>query len=177
MSGTVELIREADSPARPKYTRQAIGTLVAEKAHDCTNVTAADLSRWATAIRSAFSAAFKETWSVVLFTGQANSASWCHWWCDVRLRRSEYRIRGGKYTNAASPSVWTDRFNDYFMREFACQQWVPECEPVRDFLYTKYKDQFKVNIFVVVVRGGRTGGDIIGKSLSHCGHSIWIGPA
>jgi hypothetical protein len=60
------------------------------------------------------------------------------------------------------------------MREFACQQWVPQCEAVADSLNLKYNDKFEREVHVVVVRGGLAGADIIGKSFSHCGHNVWI---
>jgi hypothetical protein len=81
---------------------------------------------------------------------------------------------GNRYTNSEAASVWADRFNDFFIREFAFQQWVPQCKPVADSLHLKYKDKFERGVSVVVVRGGLAGADIIGKWFSHCGHNVWI---
>jgi hypothetical protein len=83
---------------------------------------------------------------------------------------------GNRYTNSEAASVWADRFNDFFIREFAFQQGVPQCKPVMDSLRLKYKDKFKWEVSVVVVRGGLVGADIIGKSFSHCGVNVCIMP-
>jgi hypothetical protein len=157
-----------------QHTRQAIGTLVTEGAHNCVVVTVADLNRWASAIRKAFSDAFHEIWSVVVLTGEEDYYTLTHLWFSVNLGGSRYFVWGSKYTNYDAASVWADRFNDFFIREFACQQWVPQCKPVMDSLYLKYKGKFEREVSVFVVRGGLAGADFIGKSFSHCGHNIWI---
>jgi hypothetical protein len=157
-----------------QHTRLAIGTLVGEGAHKCRKATVADLNQWATAIRQAFFVAFNEVWSVVVFTGQEDSSAFTHLWFNVNLGGSRYLVRGSQYTNSDAASVWADRFNDVFIRQFACQQWLPQCKPFADSLHLKYNEKFEREVHIVVVRGGLAGADFIGKSLSHCGHNVWI---
>jgi hypothetical protein len=157
-----------------KHTRVAIGTLVNKGAHKCVTVTVAELNRWASAIRKAFSDAFHEVWSIVAYTGQEDSYTLTQWWFWVNLGGSRYSVVGSKYRNSDAASVWAARFNDFSTREFACQQWVPQCKPVADSLYLKYKGKFEREVGVVVVRGGLAGANFIGKSFSRCGYNVWI---
>jgi hypothetical protein len=171
----LELISERnDVSSYRKHTRLAIGTLVAEGAQKCGKTTVADLNRWASAIRNAFFDAFNENWSIVVFTGEEDSSAWTDSWFEVDLGNSRYSVVGNRYMNSEAASVWADRFNDFFIREFACQQWVPQCKPVADSLYRKYKVKFDREVSVVVVWGGLVGADSIGRSFSHSGHKVWI---
>jgi hypothetical protein len=169
MTGVLELMSESETLSTfRQHTRLAIGTLVAEGASKRANVQVDDLNGWGKAIGNAFSAVFKEVWSVVIITGESESSCSVEWCCEVHLGRLHYSIKGSKYANSDSTSVWRIQFNDLFIREFGCQQQVPECEPVRDLVKEKFRDKIGQSIDVVVVRGGRTGGDVIWKLFFHC---------
>jgi hypothetical protein len=171
----LELISERkDTSDFRQYTRLAIGTLVTECAHKSGTVTADHLCQWASAIRNAFSVVFREVWSVVVVTAGADLSGCVQWWFSVTLGDSRYAVLGSRYVNPDAPSVWSDRFNDLFIREFACQLWGPGCKVIADSLKLKYRNKFERDIYVVVVQGGLAGADFIGKSFSHCGYSVWI---
>jgi hypothetical protein len=175
MTSISELIREReDSSKYRQHTRLALGTLIAEGVTKCEKVTEADLNRWASAIRNAFSNVFDEVWSIVIFTGEADSCWWAHLWFDVHLGGTEYAVVGSKHESSDEASDWAGKFEDFFTKEFACQRWVPECDPIVESLRLKYMDMFGREIHVVVLRGGLAGGDFIGKAFSHSDHNAWI---
>jgi hypothetical protein len=172
-----ELISErTNTSSYRQHTRLAIGILMTEGASNCEKATVAELNRWASAIRHAFSDSFDEVWSIVILTGWEDYSVRTHLWFTVHLGGSLYSVKGRKYKYSDAESVWADRFNDFFIREFGCQQWVSQCKPVRESLKLKYKEKFERDVGVVVVRGGLAGADFIGKSFSHCGHNVWIIP-
>jgi hypothetical protein len=77
-------------------------------------------------------------------------------------------------TDNAFQENWSDKFNHYFIKEFGYLQWMTECKSVHPSLELKYKGEFRKAIPIVLTKGGTVGGDIVGKSFSHCGYSLWV---
>jgi hypothetical protein len=157
-----------------KYQTSIVGTLVLQGLHQCKTVTVELLNQAAKALRQTFRDTFGEVWSFVIFNRWSNYSGWVGGGLTVTLGTEMYHVHGVKYVNSASELQWPDKFNAYFIKEFACQQWVTKCEPIRDSLRLKYKDEFGGDPCIVVVRGGTIGGDVIGKSFFHCGFSVWV---
>jgi hypothetical protein len=174
MVETVRLLNDEDNPEYRKHTRLTIGTLVEQRAHEYEDPQPEDLNRWATIIRETFLEAFNETWSIVLYTGAEDYCAWTNWWCELELCGLAYSIKGSPYENAAPETSWTTTFHDFFTVEFECQQWVAKCEPIGNSLRKKFNREFRLDVSIVVVRGGVIGGDVVGESFNHSGQSVWI---
>jgi hypothetical protein len=174
MTATVRLVQQDDDEAYQKHTRLTIGTLVEQRAHEYDDPTCDDLNRWAVAIRNAFRDAFNEEWSIVIYTGAEDFCAWSNWWCELELCGLSYSVKGSPYENTAPDTSWTKKFHNFFTVEFECQQWVDKCDPVANSLRMKFNRQFKLDISIVVVRGGVVGGSVVGETFTHSGQSVWI---
>jgi hypothetical protein len=172
MSAVIE--EEGSIFTEQKYQNVIIGILVRQGLHECNTATVSFLNETATALRQAFRETFGEVWSFVICNQCVDHIGWIHGWLYVKLGNDKYRVYGAEYTHFASELEWPDKFNAYFIKEFACQQWVVRCRPVANSVHLKYKEEFGRDICVVVARRGTVGADIIGKSFSHCGHSVWV---
>jgi hypothetical protein len=94
MSGVVSLEGNAGSFKQSKYNSVIIGTLVMEGIHNISGVTAASLSRCAKSLREAFSIAFQEFWSFVIYhTSTAVHGDW-HEWVQLNLGGTVYIVVG-----------------------------------------------------------------------------------
>jgi hypothetical protein len=172
MSAVIE--GEGSMFTEQKYQNIIIGILVRQGLHECNAVTASLLNETATALRQAFRDMFGEVWSFVILNQWSDGHGWTNRWLYVKLGNEKYWVSGVKHTHFASELEWPDKFNAYFIKEFACQEWVVECEPVCTSVQLKYKEKFGREVGVVVARRGKVGADIIGKSFSHCGNRVCV---
>jgi hypothetical protein len=174
MSGVVTADTAWGSFTQEKYKNFIIGTLVIEGVHTAFCVTEELLNKYAKRLRQAFSRVFGEVWSFVIYKDSLECHGLLDGWIQIKLGDRWYFVLGCRYTGVEPDTVWSNRFNTYFNKEFACQQWVIECEPVCTSVSLKYKDQFSMPVNVMVLRGGTVGGDVVGKSFAHSGHSVWV---
>jgi hypothetical protein len=174
MSGAVGTGSTSGLFGEKKYIRLILGTLIHEGVHNRTIVTEPSLTKLAVALKETFREVFGGSWSFIVLTGKSDRQGCIDGWFHWAIGGHCYTVAGAKYLSSNATSEWAAKYRDYFIKEFACQQWVPDCDPICTSLKLKYKDQFGDEPIVVVVRGGVAGSSIVGSFHSHSDHKVWI---